>query len=87
MSKLVNWSRPVYNEFLSIALLTDDEKALIEGHVINHWSGVQKSMNLNMSQAKVDDLMKSLKKKYWEATKFSPILKDAWVGPSFSDHK
>lgn len=87
MSKLVNWSMPVYDEFLRIAILTDDEKAMIEAHVIKHWSRIEKEINLNMSQTKIDEVMYALKLKYWDATKFSDILRDAWAAPPLKTRK
>lgn len=87
MSRLVQWSMPVYNEFLKVAILTDDEKEMIEAHVIKHYSRVQKEIELCMSPTKVDEVMYSLKEKYWDATKFSPILKEAWIAPPLKKRK
>lgn len=79
MSNLVIWTKPVYTEFINEALLDEDETAVIEAHVIKHWSRARMCIELNMSESKIDEIMYMLKLKYWNLTKYSTVLADAWI--------
>lgn len=73
MSKQVPWNKLILEEFIREACLTKDEEMIIRTRVAG-WSRVRQSMELNMSLATVDRLIKSLKKKYDNVQKYDPIL-------------
>lgn len=73
MSKQVPWNKLILEEFIREACLTKDEEMIIRTRVAG-WSRVKQSMELNMSLATVDRLIKSLKKKYDNVQKYDPIL-------------
>lgn len=74
MAHEVVWNLDIYNEFVRIACLTDDEKDVIRTRVIDKWSVVKQSQELGMSVSKVNKITKKLKIKYDSAQKNSTIL-------------
>lgn len=62
--KQIPWTKRKYDRFLEVAILTDDEKSILEDRVIRNMSRVQMSMRYNVSVATVDRTIKSLREKY-----------------------
>lgn len=62
--KQIPWTKRRYDRFLEVAILTDDEKSVLEDRVIKNMSRVQISMLMNVSLATVDRTIKSLREKY-----------------------
>lgn len=73
MSKQVPWNKLILEEFIKEACLTKDEEMIIRTRVAG-WSRTKQAMELCMSLATVDRLIKSLKQKYDNVQKYDPIL-------------
>lgn len=73
MSKQVNWNKIIYDEFLRLAILTDDEKKVLETRLKNY-SRIQQSEMLGVSVATIDRIIKSLKIKYDQVQPYSEKL-------------
>lgn len=69
----VPWNRVIMEEFISIALLTEDEEKIIRSRVAG-WSRVKQSQHFNISLATVDRHIKELKRKYHFAAQYSNLL-------------
>lgn len=73
MSKQVPWNKLILEEFIKEACLTKDEEMIIRTRVAG-WSRTKQAMELCMSLATVDRLIKSLKQKYDNVQRYDPIL-------------
>lgn len=73
MAKQVPWNKVILEEFISQALLTRDEEAIMRTRVAG-WTRVKQSMELGMSLATIDRIIRRLKAKYDQAQKYSPLL-------------
>lgn len=60
MSKQVNWNKIIYDEFIRLAILTDDEKKVLETRLKNY-TRIQQAEMLSFSVATIDRIIKSLK--------------------------
>lgn len=70
--KQIPWTRTKYDRFLELAILTDDEKQILESRVIKNASRVQQSMECQISLATVDRIIKSIREKYDQVQKEYP---------------
>lgn len=73
VSEKIPWNRVILEEFISVAMLTEDEERIIRTRV-QGWSRVKQSMDRNISEATVDRIINRLKTKYKFAAKYSSIL-------------
>ena len=73
MSKEVEWNNVILEEFMRIAILTDEEELVLLDHVKGR-SRVWIHMERHMSLSKVDKIISRLKKKYDSAQEHSDIL-------------
>lgn len=73
MSKQVPWNKIILEEFIAQAMLTKDEEMIMRTRVAG-WSRVRQSMELGMSLATVDRIIKRLKVKYDHVQKYSLLL-------------
>lgn len=73
MTKQVAWSKIILEEFISEALLTEEEEIIMRTR-IKGWTITKQSMELGMSEAKVNKIIAELKKKYDNVQKYNPIL-------------
>lgn len=73
MSKQVPWNKIVLEEFIRLAMLSKDEEAIMRTRVAG-WTRTQQSMELGMSLATVDRIIKRLKIKYDKVQPYSPLL-------------
>ena len=71
--KGVIWTRDIFDEFVSRAMLTEEEVAVVEAS-IKGWSRVKISMELCMSVRKVNTILRRCRIKYDAAQKESSIL-------------
>lgn len=69
----VPWNRVILNEFISIALLTDEEEKIVRARAAG-WSRVKMCHTYSMSLATVDRIIKNTKTKYAYARMYSDIL-------------
>lgn len=69
----VPWNRVILDEFVSLALLTEEEEKIVRARAAG-WSRVKMCHNFNMSLATVDRIIKELKQKYLYAQYYSDIL-------------
>ena len=73
VSEKIPWNRVILEEFISVAMLTEEEERIIRTRV-QGWSRVKQSMDRNISEATVDRIINRLKTKYKFAAKYSSIL-------------
>lgn len=69
----VPWNRAILDEFISFAMLTDEETEVLRARVAG-WSRVKMCHHFNMSLATVDRIIKTLKTKYEYAQSYSELL-------------
>lgn len=70
------WNRVILDEFVSIALLTEDEEHIVRARAAG-WSRTKMCHTYSMSLATVDRIIKQMKIKYKYACKYSDILPEA----------
>ena len=70
--KQIPWTKRKYERFLEVAILTDDERCVLEDRVIKNMSRVQISMLMSVSLATVDRIIKNLREKYDQVQKEYP---------------
>lgn len=73
MSKQVPWNKIILERFIDLGALTKDEEIIMRTRVAG-WTRVQQSMELGMSLATVDRIIKRLKIKYDHVQRYDPIL-------------
>lgn len=69
----VPWNRVILDEFVSLALLTDEEEKIVRARAAG-WSRIKMCHTFNMSLATVDRIIKDLKQKYSYAQAYSELL-------------
>lgn len=69
----VPWNRVILDEFISLALLTDEEEQIVRARAAG-WSRIKMCHTFNMSLATIDRIIKRIKIKYDSARKYSEIL-------------
>lgn len=73
MSKQVNWNKPIYDEFVMLAQLNEDEQDILRTRMQN-WTITKQSMEFGMSKSKIDRIIARLKVKYDAVQPYSNIL-------------
>lgn len=71
--KGIIWTDTIFNEFVRKAMLNEEEIAFLETE-IRGWSRTRQSMELRMSESKIQRIAKTLRIKYDAAQKESDIL-------------
>ena len=69
----VPWNRVVLDEFVSLALLSEQEEKIIRTRAAG-WSQIKQSMVLGISTATLTRRIQRLKEKYEAALPYSSIL-------------
>lgn len=78
MRKYIEWNVPVYNEFVKLAYLSDEELLILDSWVKNK-SVISQSIDYNLSESTVKNIRRNIIKKYQAVMKYSIILRDAWL--------
>lgn len=73
MAKEVEWSRIVLDEFISEAMLTQDEELVMRTRMAG-WSRQQQADELGVHIRTIDRIISRLKDKYDAAQKYSLVL-------------
>lgn len=73
MSRQVPWNKVIVEEFVSLAMLTEDEEKILRTRVAG-WSRTKQATTFGMSVSTVDRIIRTLKRKYDHAQKYSVIL-------------
>ena len=73
MAQQVPWNKIILEEFIELAALTKDEEAIMRTRVAG-WSRTRQAMELGLSLASVDRIIRRLKFKYDMVQRYSPIL-------------
>lgn len=73
MAHQVPWNKIILEEFINLSTLTKEEEAIIRTRVAG-WTITEQALKLNMSESKVQKIVKRLKVKYDQVQKYSPIL-------------
>ena len=73
MSKQVPWNKIILERFIELAMLTEDEEAVMRTRVAG-WSRTKQSMTMGLSLSSIDRLISSCKRKYDAVQKYDPIL-------------
>lgn len=73
MAHQVPWNKVIVEEFITQALLSEDEEKIIRMRAAG-WSRIKQADTIGMSVSNVDKITKRLKIKYDEIAKFDPIL-------------
>ena len=71
--KGIVWTRAIFDEFVNVAMLSEEEAAVVEASIKGH-SQVKISMDLCMSVRKVNTILQRCRIKYDAAQKESSIL-------------
>ena len=69
----IPWNKIILEEFIRIGGLTEVEEKVMRTRIAG-WSRVQQSMELGMSVATVDRIIKRCRIKYDNVQRYSPIL-------------
>lgn len=69
----VPWNKIILEEFISQALLTEDEEMIIRTRVAG-WSRIQQAEKLGMSVSTVDRILSGIWEKYNMVQRYDPIL-------------
>lgn len=73
MSHQVPWNKIILEEFISQAILTQEEEEVMRTRVAG-WTITKQAMELGMSVSKVNKITRRLKLKYDLIQKYDPIL-------------
>lgn len=73
MAKQVPWNKFIVEEFVSLAMLTEEEEMVLRTRVAG-WPITKQSMELGMSVSTVNRIIKRLKVKYDNVERYSAIL-------------
>ena len=73
MAKQVPWNKIILEEFISLAVLTDEEEKIIRTRV-KGWTITKQAMTFGMSPAAVNRVIRRLKIKYDNVQPYSPLL-------------
>lgn len=71
----VPWNRVILEEFVSLALLTEEEEKIIRARIAG-WSQVKQCFAFNMSSATLTRKVRKLKDKYDAVKPYSDKLPD-----------
>ena len=73
MAKQVPWNSVILDEFISLALLTEDEEKIMRTRIAG-WTRTKQAMELGMSLSSIDRIISTLKHKYDDVQRYSDIL-------------
>lgn len=73
MAHQVPWNLIILEEFIRLAVLTEDEEKIIRTRVAG-WSITKQSVTFGMSESTVNRIVHRLKGKYDTVQPFSPLL-------------
>lgn len=73
MSKQVPWNKIILERFIELAMLTDEEEMIMRTRVAG-WTITKQSLELNMSESKINKIISRLKRKYDLVQKYDPLL-------------
>lgn len=73
MAKQVPWNKFILEAFVNEAMLTQEEEMIMRTRIAG-WSRTKQSIELGMSLATIDRIIRRLKVKYDNAQKYNPIL-------------
>lgn len=71
--KGIIWTKSIFEEFVNIAMLNEEEVAVVKASIDN-WTQTKMELELHMSKAKINRLLKRCRIKYDVAQKESDIL-------------
>lgn len=73
MAHEVSWTKLIYDEFCTEAMLSELEAEILKTRIQN-WSRVKQATEFNLSVSAVDRIIRNLKRKYDCAALNNPIL-------------
>lgn len=73
MSKQVPWNKIIVETFIEEGMLSEEEQMILRTRAAG-WTRTRQAMELGMSLASVDRIIKRLKVKYDNCQKYSPLL-------------
>ncbi len=73
MAKQVPWNSVILDEFISLALLTEDEEKIMRTRIAG-WTRTKQAMEFGMSLSSIDRIISTLKHKYDDVQRYSDIL-------------
>lgn len=73
--KKVPWNRVIYQEFVSLSFLTEEEERILETRVAG-WNQTAQAYELHISLATLNRRIRRLKDKYALAAQYSSTLPD-----------
>lgn len=73
MAKDILWDKVMLDDFRRLACLTEDEDKVLTAWA-KGWSIVKISMTLGMSERTVNDVIRSIRRKYDAVQIYSPLL-------------
>lgn len=79
MAKQVPWNKIILDEFVELALLTEDEQKIMRTRIAG-WTRVKQSMEFGMSLSSIDRTIATLKHKYDGVQKHSNVLPERKIG-------
>lgn len=69
----VPWNRAIYEEFVSLSFLTDEEEKILKTRIAG-WNQAAQIDELHMSLATLNRRIRTLKDKYYSAAAYSEAL-------------
>ena len=72
MSNDVPWNKKLYEKFMAEAILTDQQKIIMETRVTKGWTRTKQCQELHISMSTLDREIKKLKEMYDEIQKQFP---------------
>ena len=73
MAKQVPWNKIFLDEFISLAMLTEEEQSIMRTRIAG-WTITEQAQKLSMSESKVNSIISRLKHKYDIVQPYSEIL-------------
>lgn len=73
MSRQVPWNKIIYDEFVELAALNEEEQDILRTRMQN-WTITKQSMEFGMSKSKIDNIISRLKVKYDAVQPYSDKL-------------
>lgn len=73
IAKQVPWNKIIVERFISLAMLTKDEEEILRTRV-DGWTITKQSLELGMSESKINKIIARLKVKYDKVQKYDPLL-------------
>lgn len=73
MAKQVPWNKFILEEFIKVGMLTKEEEIVMRTRVAG-WTQTKQVMELGISRATLNRIIKRLKVKYDHVQKYDPLL-------------